>query len=625
MSKFYKFFGSWIYVSGSLILYISTTYMGTWFGIVFLTAGAAIALADPLMYLFASEREDHSDGGYFFSWFLGVVAAVSFFLRFYLLESGDDYIMRIRLLLLLIFLFSFFSSILYRVILGLGETASVNVDRKLEDFRRIRLQNAAFSLFAALTLFVLLNYLVTVRNPSLDLSGGQYSFSAESRTVIRSLNRDAHIYIFLPVKQTVRNASKEYSLPELYRIADEIKIMMEQLPTINARIKLHFLNAELDADRGGEFGNVNNGVIIFRTFSPPDAVGPDDQPYIERRIYIYTEKDLEKLERETVRSLIQVASDSRIVYYPTINGERFSFNAKSNNYAGMSTLIKELRYYNFKVKSMGLEDGWPGRIPEDARAVLLVGPSAPYPPEAQETVLKYLRTGGRVFAAIDPDGKESLDWLLQNLGSSYRFHKTFVGNIKSLNKVLFTDSTEEHRITENLSIAGRAGVVFLRAGVFEKTKVATDNETKSEVRETPFLFTPYNTLRDDNGNGEQNQNEIRGRFPLGIALELPNEKNRPTGKLVIFSGVNWISNRGLSFPLDHRNLILATDSMHYLTESHLAASLVREKRKTRMIRISDEVKTKNIFFGIVIFPLSATFLMWLGIYLYRKKRGGNGA
>lgn len=672
--KFFKKHGVWFYFTGSTAAYLALSFLDSWIGITVLVFFTLAALSDPAVIAVGSfrKKEWKENAPLWIAFSLGILAAATFIVRWKIdapPESTVSWQGRVRLALLALFLFSYLASFIYRLAVGLGYSSVESVTESLIKQKDRYLKNTVYSFFAVVPVLILLNYVSVLRNPSLDLSPGFYSYGDNSRTIIKSIDRDVQVFAFLPVQQAIRDRGERTTLPELFRIAEDVRVMLEQLPVINPRIHLQFMNADLESDRTGDFGTISNGAIVFRVLKSGDITSADDKPYVERRVYVYSENEMNRMEKETVRALLQVASPKKTLYFTAGNGERYDFNDRSLQAGGIDTLKNELRFYNFELKKLDHDSNWPGPVPADAAALCIIGPSVPFGPDAQKAILDYAAKNGKLFITVDPNSPEDFSWLLKNFGGAFQFQKAFLSNTPSLPGIPVTDNTVSHRITENLNLYGRSLVVFPESGYFEEKAPSAPMVSQSPpqpltpanpasgqpipapgqpvpgqpvpgqpvpgptpnpvanplapvalstLMPTAFLFTTFNTALDTNRNGRKDEGEKAGRFALGIAYE--NAQRKDGAKAVIFSGTGWLTELGLRFPVDKRNIILAADSMFWLTESPLSAGLVPDERQSRSIQITDELKLKNMLLGIVIFPLGTALLLGLGIFIYRKKR-----
>lgn len=612
--------------------------MDTLKGAAFMIAGSVLALSDPaLRFTPAFRKKDEAiEKGLVVAWGLGLLAIVFFFIRNSLdipvetiVSGGESLVGRLRQVLLILFVFAYAGSVLYRLALGMGANA-VRRNQPLNNHRRQYLRQTVLSVLAAFPLFALVNYVSAVRNPTLDLTPGYYSFSDDARTIIKSLDKEVQGYVFLPDQQAVHESGKRTKVPELFRIAEDVRVMLEQLPLINSKIKLTFLNADLDADRMADFKSASNGSIIFRVLKSGD-VDPDAKPYLERRAYVYREKDIVKLEREVTRALIQVSSPHKNLYFTASNGERYAMTDPSMANGSVATFTEEIQFYNFFPKALKHSSGWPGPIPADAGALVILGPTVPFGPEARKAINDYIANKGRVFIAIDPDGQEHFDWLLSSSKKrQFRFKKAFLSNLPKLPGTIVTDNVVGHRITENVSIAGSRLIAMPKSGHFEEVKNSPKPKEETPAEMTPlkdvepfvFLYSTYNTVIDENRNGKKDGAEKSGRLPL--ALVYADEKNPDATKVAVYSSVDWLSNSGLRFPLDQRNIILGADTLFWLTESKIAAAMKIKERKTRNVQVTDDLKFRNLVLGMLLFPALIGMSLGAGVYLYRRKRKALG-
>ena len=666
-----KRIGGWTLLAGGLTTFLASQYLNSTTGIFLFAIGVLLLLSDPILLLL-DRRDSTLEGRWktlYASWGLILASIVFFILRNQIHGDDDSIAARIRLFLLILFLFSFIGAALLRISAGLEYSSRASLSG--QQSRERNAVKASLGVLAALALFSALNYLAAMRNPTLDLSPGYFSYSEESRGIIASLDGKVEVHVFLPVKQAIRDKKASSTMPELYLIAEDIKSMLQQLPNINSSIELEFHNADLADFQSDEFGRVSNGTIIIRALKK-GQVEATDRPYVDRRVYVYTRKDMERLERESVRAMLQVSSPPRMVYFPAANGERIALQKGAANPHSLETFRELIRFYNYRLRDLGAGADWPGPIPDDADAVVLAGPTAPYGEEARKALLDYAKSGGRKIDLMDFSGPADFEWLLEELSVPYTYADTLLSHNPRRPGELFIQQFEKHRMTENLNLAGRAAIVYAGRAFFEETKreaKAPDGQTapghspanpqpgqgtdssnekpepaqpeeqnkpeaneqvaeekpadekKPDVFQTQvFLYSPFGTTLDKNKNGKQDPGESQGRFPLGIAVENPSRDTR----IAIYSDIAWVSEIGLHYEADHRNPILAADTLFWMTESEVAAGLPAEPRQDRSIQITEELKLRNLILGIVVFPLGLSIALGLGLYFYRKNRRFEG-
>ena len=620
-----KRFGSWFLFAGSLLLFFSSSFTGTVSGMIYITAGGIVFLTDPVLYYLGIYKTKIAYDLKYNLVYASMASALAVFYARFLIHvpaEGGATAYSVKNILLIIIIFLYIFSVMFRFSLYLLQESREETGGAAAN-RGKYMMETLYSVLIALLLFLIVNYLGAVKNPSLDLSPGYYSFGENSKTIIRSLDRDVKIYAFLPVQQASSGSSRNTGSPALYRIAEDIKVFLEQLPAINGRIEVEFINADLEAPQLIDFPSVGNGTIVFRVYNKDTDSGSLKHPYTERRIQIATENDMETIERESVRSLIQVSSSPKKLYMTSLNGERKIESEKILAIDGMNIFKNMLSFYNFQSFTLDHKNGWPGSIPDDCDVLMILGPTVPLSGQAKTAIMEYLKKGGRVFIAIDPAGREDFSWLLKNeLQIPYEFKSDFITNVNNFPGTPITDLYGKHRITENLSAVGKNIVLFPSAGYFLKNQnmspgaLKSDTEFKS-ISSVEIVMTLSGSFLDRNKNGVRDAGEDSGNYVLGLAVE-----NEKLPLLAVFSGVNWISNAGMGFPVANKNAILAADTLFWMTESRLAADIPPEKRDSRSIQITDDLKFRNMMLGMVLFPFATIIFSLSGVYFYRKKRSG---
>ena len=83
--------------------------------------------------------------------------------------------------------------------------------------------------------------------------------------------------------------------------------------------------------------------------------------------------------------------------------------------------------------------------------------------------------------------------------------------------------------------------------------------------------------------------------------------------------MDWIAERGLGYPVKHKNITLASQSLFWLTESPLVAALAPKEKQTRAIQITDESKFWLVLFAL-LFPVVVGSALGVSIFWFRRKR-----
>lgn len=633
--------GSWLLLGGVVGLLLSLPNLMIWKG--WLAAGLSLVLllVDPAAMLLAAPSSVRENGAYYrrrllIAWGLFLAAIV-----FYLVRDGlslpvdkamaaeDSGITRLRMLLLAFFLISLFAGFLFRLWLGL-EAASEDTIRDISVRRRFGTLTA-LQLIGFVAILSVFNLAATYRNSSADLTPGLYSYSEPARALLKQIPREVRVVAFLPVQQMVQDTGRRTTPTDLFRISEELRVLLEQLSVVNPRIQVRFLNADLLDPGQTDFKGVVNGTILVRTYSEDAASAT---PFTERRVSVTGEKDLDRFEKNLIEAIVQVTLPPAKILFPRSNGER-TFGGTSRAPNGLEEWTTQLRFFNF-VPSVA-ETGTGLTIPDDVKVVVLAAPVVAYSPEAKKAILEFLRKGGGVLALEDPTGGEDFAWLFEETGSAYRLEKGFLSQFVDRPGLLFTDAFAENEATASMRAGSRPAVLFAGNGYFErsaKTKnvpkppapspatktapdggKARDGESKAEdgYKESEIVFTDGRTFRDRNRNGKRENGEEGGRFALGVSFAGP-------GRVAIFSDASWLSNGGLMMPVDHTNARLGTDIIMWLAREGDVPGILIKERKDRSIQVSDSLKIRNIALGVVGFPLLTAVALAVASHLYRRRR-----
>jgi len=597
--------GSFIHITG-LIFICSSFYLlpANYWGYILILLGLFFSGLDWLL-LYKTTKNLPEKKPWLYLVLLDLAVLIFFIALWYIevpiLKNKSALWNNLKAFFIFLFLLSIFINFIYRNILGYHyynifyQKTAVRIDNTKIIFQ---------SLVLILVLFII-NFLLVKWNLTIDLTPGYYSFSKKSKEIISSIkNQSIKIYVFLPDQQLVQT-KKDTTNPDIYNFSEELKILFSSIPKLNPEIEVNFYNADLLENNNLSFGNVTNGTIILRNYKNANY----NLPYTERRFYVFTSFDLEKLEQNLIRSLMQIASEPIKVYFSTGLGERYT-NVQKRPY-NIDFFIDVLRLYNFEIYEWNESKGFPYSLPNDAEILVLAGPQYPIPKETQNVILNYINNKGKLLIMIDPDGKEDFQWLFQALKINYKFNKGFLLQVEKKPNFIYTDQLGIADITQNIKNMDRPRILFTGKGFFTKQ----EKEVPSDITIKEFLLTPFTTWNDVNLNQKKDNipEENNKQYVLGLTIE------KDQSKIVMYSEVDWISNKTLLKNIYNLNLQLATDSLFYLGNRMNIPGILEEKRENQNILIDESGKVRILVLGIIILPLSMILLVVGLIYFYNKK------
>jgi hypothetical protein len=508
-------------------------------------------------------------------------------------------------LLVLVVLFTLIS-LIFATLLFLSKQ-SERVQTEIGKDKRTLLQNTFLNFLYIAPILVLVNYITVQRNYSFDLSSiGKFSYSETSRSILKQIDREISITAFYP--RPLEASSKEESW-SLSAIRPDVEIYLENLTSINSKIKIKFINADVETDLMGDFPGVSNGTILVRSLKQGSKI--DGNPYIEERVLVQTKKDLEDLERKIVQSINNVTLPPRKVYITVQNGERFGQNFAGNVSEQTAKLTQAFNFFNFSVKGLTYQEGWP-KIPEDTDLLVILGPTVPYSEEARQSIWEYIeKRNGNLLITIDPYGQEKLEWLLEK--SNLQFQYANLRQIEGKAELIATNFPD-HPVHSNIN-RKELGVVFPYSGYFEKITTRTD----SILEDSNLLESGFTVFIDKNKNEKRDPDESNSNFIFGSVLQLKKSSNENSessrGKILLFAGTSWITDRYFLYNL---NPVLFTNCINWVFSNPTIASILPKKEEVPTITLTSGQKV--VIWSVGLFGFPGTIIAVLSFYVANRRR-----
>ena len=244
--------------------------------------------------------------------------------------------------------------------------------------RRLWLQNQGFTLLFALVIG-LLAWLSTRYPLQADWTvNGRNTLSAASQTLLARLDEPVRITAYVREHPALRDA-----------IARLIGRYQRYMPGLT----LHFANPDLLPDRARELGITQDGEL-----------------YVE---YRGRGEKLQQLNEQALTQVLQRLSrpEEQVVLFLDGHGERKPFGIANHD---LGTFGRELEKIGIRPRPLDL--AVEARVPTEAAALVIAGPRLPLAPGAVETLLEYVRQGGRLLWLREPDEPASLQPLAAALG-----------------------------------------------------------------------------------------------------------------------------------------------------------------------------------------------------------------
>src|SRR5690606_35810605 len=173
-----------------------------------------------------------------------------------------------------------------------------------------------------------------------------------------------------------------------------------ELELASPSVRTRFVDFDRDRLTAEAFGVTHYGTVVVRGLG--DRVDVSERDVFRRRGGMPPSTDFLG-EGAVARAISKVLSqDARAVYLLEGHGEK---RMTQRGPQGVHELVTLLEREGFDVSSLDLlrdAQGGVPRVPDDAEAVLVIGPTAPLTPEEDQVLREYLAEGGGLGVFLDP-------------------------------------------------------------------------------------------------------------------------------------------------------------------------------------------------------------------------------
>lgn len=360
-----------------------------------------------------------------------------------------------------------------------------------------------------------------------------------------------------------------------------IRDFLRELEHASPQIETRFVDFDRERLTAESFGVERYGTVVIE--------GRGDRvDLIEREVFRARgpkgDRELEFLGEAAIGAAIrQIMSDrSHTIYLLSGHGERQIYDRGLGELEGLAQLIDD-QGWTARTLDLLRDAGpdTPPTIPEDASAVLLLGPRAPITPVEEEALRDYLGRGGSLGVFVDPGGVPPS--LLDEVG----LH-TLEGTV--LDVVAYFPHADRpllsygpHPITEELS-AGNIATVVAHAAPLEL-------EPREGVRAAELLRTSrrgWVERGDDEPAAYTPGEDLEGPVVVGAALTVasphPWSPRRPA-RLVVVGDVDLIDDELLEEAPGNATLI--ANSLRWLLRADERFSRVGRPARARRLALTD--------------------------------------
>lgn len=453
---------------------------------------------------------------------------------------------------------------------------------------------------------------ISAHDKTFDLANSRAASPGEStKKLFDALGAGVEVHAFLaPNSELVEPLSSYFS----------------QLPDVSYKRHDQLLEPRLAA----ELGVKHNRVVAISTVSPAGLRRTRRLELGERGAAARaTLRDLDLLVSRALRPL---ARQQRTVY--VLRGhDELSQDASRPSHKRISKLVQTLEpQLNLRFEPLGLSDGLATGVPEDAAALLLLGPERAYLPQEIKAIEGYLDRGGALLLAIEPSltpavsqpqaslspllGKMSVRLGAGVIASKQNILPTTRSKADRLN--LITRQFEPHpAITSLATPSTREAVLLPSAGFLE---ILASPESEALLQPAKLILSPRGSWADLDDDLEYTPpKETRDSRAHAVAIS---PRQRPGGaKITPWRGIILADSTALSdlaLEQSKGNEQLATDLIGWLLEDEELSGKIDRDVDVRIIH--SRSGEEWIFYGTTLgAPL---LVLLLGFWRTRRRSAG---
>jgi hypothetical protein len=461
-------------------------------------------------------------------------------------------------------------------------------------------QQAGVSLALAAVFLLAMNYVATARDVRKDVSYFKTTEpSAGTRAMVGKLDQKMKVVLFFERGSDVLAQARPY---------------FEALKAGSKKLSVEVTDVALAPTLGTKHKVRDNGhVLLLR------GEGDDQKGEVFRVGNELTEAraNLRKLDSMFQQSFNKLVRPERTLYLTVGHGERNAKGSELGDEDKVTVMTDILKRLNLKTQDIGMAQGLGTKeIPAAASAVLIMGPTEPFQREEVETLLGYVRGGGKLLVMLDPDKKTGLEPLLDGLGvalqpgtaaSSTNFMRR--AHNPSDHTIIYTNQYTAHPSVTTATRHQRevATVLVNAAGLIASTAAA---EPKPRV--TFPIRSGKEFWRDLDGDFVRGPNEPIEQLNLAAAATLKGEGDKE-GRALVVGDSDFMSDK---IAPNQGNYLVFVDMLAWLVGNEELSGEVSSEEDVAIEHTSERDK---VWFYATTFAVPAP-IVGVGLWVARRRR-----
>ncbi|RXK85414.1 Gldg family protein [Filimonas effusa] len=332
------------------------------------------------------------------------------------------------------------------------------------------------------------------------------------------------------------------------------------------------------------------------------------------------------------------------IAFLTGNLERDIFKKSEREYNKIAA-AKGFRYalinQGFDVDTVSLE----GRdVPDGVNTLVIGDPRLAFTPAVLERIIRYINKGGNLLITCEPESREVLQPLLDELGVAQMEGKLIESDkdfAPDMIKPLFTakagsfsgyiEKMRTDSLADLMQMPGVSGLTYKQGGDFIIEPLLLSNPKQTWNRKKPFNAESANTIRPADGiatAGGSIPTDPRQRFspvsfsaedgdikgPIAAALALTRKKDGKEQRIIITGDADFMRNGSFS----NSNFFFSTGIFSWLSYGEFPIDSYRAETNDKAVKVTtDEVSYLKI---IYLWVLPGILVAFAAILLIRRKR-----
>lgn len=491
---------------------------------------------------------------------------------------------------------------------------------RFEDFKSARWfwrLNRGVQILLALLFIAAINFIAAIEFERIDMTEGRrFALSPETLAYLNGLEEPVRIIVTEP---------QESARPEIKQIFSHLQRILKEYAYArradgSPAVRVEYINVYRETDKAEklvtEFGvspESENAIIV--------ASGDRYQEILGTELYEVSPmgENLFKGEEAFTSAILKVAKEEPLkLYFTAGHGEMQP--SEVDALRGLSQLAGFLKQRNYKWEILDLLKI--PEVPEDAGAVIVVGPQSALFPIEEQKLRDYLdQENGTVILLLEPGREHGLENLLYDWGvlSDDMLVLEASQDFVAAGGDMFVTRFAEHPITQ-LLIDSQQRLLF---GLSRPVRADPGARVDDRTELTPLLGTSDMSWAERNyrSNSEQRFDEkedLPGPVPLAVVSERSAASGMglelPSGKLAVFGNAAFISNNRFN---SAANKLLFFNLLNWAMDRDSLLSIPPRAIEDYQLTISQ--RELGILFTRLLWVPGVVALIGFLVFLFRRR------